>query len=214
VDGKLTVQSLTLQNGLTGDLGGAIRNAGTLNANSVTFRSNKGANGGAIANMAGATATIFASRFDANAASSVGGAAIINFAELTSRSSTFTNNTAPINGGAINTQPGGITTIIGGLFTGDTAGSLGGALSNLGTLNITAAVIYGNTGSSGGAIATGNDNLQLVGTIIFNNTPDNCDPSSFCSSPYSVGLPHTTTLALSCPPTVSGGDIKSISKSC
>ncbi len=52
------------------------------------------------------------------------------------KKSDFDSNSAPLNGGGVNVQPGGTTTITGSTFESNTSGSLGGGLSNLGTLTL------------------------------------------------------------------------------
>ena len=49
-------------------------------------------------------------------------------------------------------------------------------MSNLGTTVLTGSTVTRNQGSSGGGIATGNTNVTLRGTVVRNNTPDNCNP--------------------------------------
>jgi hypothetical protein len=173
---KLHLEGVTLDGGAIAGLGGGIRNAGTLELHKVIFKANLAANGGGVANLAGATAKINLCQFISNSTTSVGGGAMINFGTLNLYSSIVFNNTAPINGGGINTQPSGDTSIVLSKLTGNTSGSLGGAISNLGKTSISASTITSNTGSAGGAIATGNSNVDIFLSIIKNNQPDNCNP--------------------------------------
>jgi hypothetical protein len=174
---SLRLENVTVQNGSTAALGGGILNAGTLTVSGVTFANNQAANGAGLANTAGATARLKGVVFVANTTTSVGGGAFINFATLTVNTGEFRGNTAPINGGAVNTQPGGATTIKNGTFEDNISGSLGGALSNLGSTTLIASTIRHNQGSGGGGIATGNANVFLKGSTKFvNNTPTNCNP--------------------------------------
>jgi hypothetical protein len=92
--------------------------------------------------------------------------------------SLFTANTGPINGGAINTQPSGVTTLFNSTFVGNTSGSLGGTLSNLGTTTVVASTLQGNRGSAGAAIATGNSGVTLRASILASGqNGGNCSPS-------------------------------------
>src|SRR6266568_3968939 len=142
----------------------------------ANFSGNTAGNGGAIANSAAATATISATLINNNTTTGVGGGGIINSGLLTLSGSTVNANTAPINGGGLNTQAAGITRIFQTTFTNNTSGSLGGGISNLGTTSLAGSQVRLNTGSAGGGIATGNNNITLTNTIVRDNTPDNCSP--------------------------------------
>jgi hypothetical protein len=175
--GTLGLSSVSVEDGRTSGLGGAILNAGTVVLNHASLSDNTAANGGGIANNAGATARVSNSDIVENTTTSVGGGAIINFASLTVNGSILSGNTAPINGGGINTQPGGTTRLNETTVSHNTSGSLGGGLSNLGTTSLDGSTVTQNKGSSGGGIATGNTNVTLRGgTVVRNNTPDNCSP--------------------------------------
>jgi hypothetical protein len=176
--GRLRLQSVTVQNGNTSGLGGGIRNAGTLTLAGVTLTDNTAANGGAIANLAGATATIAGSRLTLNTTTSVGGGGVINSGVLTAVQSVISRNTAPINGGGVNTQSSGNTRLVGSLVERNTSGSLGGGISNLGTTLVDRTVVRLNQGSAGGGIATGNTNVTLRSSVVRDNTPDNCNPQN------------------------------------
>ncbi len=177
VGGTLRIQSVRLVNGsAAGGLGGAILNAGTLTVVSSVFFSNAAGNGGGISNSAGANAIVSRSRFSSNMTTGVGGGGIINFGVLLATRTEFSSNTAPINGGAINTQPGGNTTLNQSTVANNTSGGLGGGLSNLGSTSLVNSRVEFNTGSGGGGIATGNANVFLTNTVVENNIPDNCSP--------------------------------------
>src|SRR4029079_12000458 len=134
--GTLKLRKLTVANGQISDLGGAIRNAGTLILKNVFLRYKNAFNGGAVTNLDGTTTTVYDSFFLANSTTSVGGGGIINYGTLNIFDSSFVSNQAPINGGGINTQSSGVTTITESAFFNNTSGGLGGALSNIGILNI------------------------------------------------------------------------------
>jgi hypothetical protein len=173
---RLRVAGITILNGSTAGLGGGIQNAGRLGLLQTTLSGNSAGNGGAVANSAAGTATISRSLVTANAATGVGGGGVINFGVLTVSGSALRFNTAPINGGAVNTQPSGTTQLIQSTVSRNTSGGLGGGVSNLGTTTLHRTLVEHNRGSAGGAIATGNTNVVLSRSIVRNNQPDNCNP--------------------------------------
>jgi hypothetical protein len=174
--GTLRIAGISINNGRTTGLGGGIQNAGTLGLDQTSFVGNRAANGGAVSNTAGARAVITRSTLATNTATSVGGAAIINFGDLTVLLSRLTGNQAPVNGGGINTQPGGVSRLVRSIVDHNTSGGLGGGISNLGTTSLDRTVVRFNRGSGGGGIATGNTNVTLRRSVVTNNTPDNCSP--------------------------------------
>lgn len=175
----LTLRHFTIENGNTAGLGGGILDNGALILDNITLSHNRAGNGGGISVSSGATAQLLTTTFLSNTTTGVGGGGAINFGELNIRNAFFSGNTAPINGGAINTQPGGTTTILLSLITNNTSNGLGGALSNLGTTNVLQSIVDYNKGSAGGGIATGNNNVTISktsNTAILFNQPDNCSP--------------------------------------
>lgn len=88
----------------------------------------------------------------------------------------FSANSAPINGGAVNTQPSGTTRLVQSAFDHNRSGSLGGGVSNLGTTVLERSVVRCNQGSGGGGIATGNANVSLFRSIVRDNIPGDCSP--------------------------------------
>jgi hypothetical protein len=172
----LHVTSVSLLDGSTAGLGGGISNAGTLTLNAVILSGNTAGNGGGLSNAAGATATVTASHFTANTTTSVGGGGVLNSGNLRVIGSTFSGNTAPINGGGLNNQAAGTARLFWTSFTGNVSGGLGGGISNLGTTSIVGGSIRFNKGSGGGGIATSNTHVTLHQTIVRNNTPNNCSP--------------------------------------
>lgn len=176
--GTLGVQGISILNGSSTGLGGGIQNAGTAVLYQTTLSGNRAGNGGAFANLAGAKATISHTLINANNTTSVGGGGIINSGTLTMDQSVLSGNSAPINGGALNTQPGGVSRLIQSTFTRNISGGLGGAMSNLGTTSLVRTLVQLNKGSGGGGIATGNTNVTLQNSSVRNNTPDNCSPSN------------------------------------
>lgn len=176
--GRLRVIGVAVLDGLTTGLGGGVQNAGTLLLRRVTVSGDRAANGGGVANLPGARATVSRSLFVGNTAGSSAGGALLNFGVLTVSTSVVKANTAPVNAGGINTQPGGATTVTRSTVEDNTAGSLGGGLSNLGTLTVNHSVVERNRGSGGGGIATGNAGVLLSRSVVRNNQPDNCGPAN------------------------------------
>lgn len=149
--------------------GGALRNQGTIDSIAgTTFEGNTAGNGGALWNGAGGTIasitdTTFTGNKSTNAA--VGGGAITNAGEITKiNATTFTDNSAAGNGGAIyNVVSGGGQASIAlsnTTFTDNTAGKLGGAIYNDGSLSFTGT----NTFSGNTAAGQAND-IYNAGSI-------------------------------------------------
>lgn len=176
----LRVAGLTILNGSTAYLGGGVQNAGTLVLRQVTLEGNAAGNGGGLANITGAAATISRSLINANTTTGLGGGGILNSGTLTVIGTVFSANTAPINGGGVNTQASGVTKLIQTTVAHNTSGSLGGGISNLGTTSLERTVVYSNQGSAGGGIATSNTNLTLHRSVVRNNIPDDCSPVPGC----------------------------------
>jgi predicted outer membrane repeat protein len=174
--GTLSLTGITVRDGSTTGLGGGILNAGTVHLTGVVFSGNKAGNGGALSNSTGATADIYNALFEGNTTTGVGGGGILNSGILTVHGGVFSGNTAPVNGGAVNTQPRGTSRLNQSTFDGNVSRGLGGAMSNLGTTSLNGTVVRMNTGSSGGGIATGNANVTLQNSYVSDNTPDNCYP--------------------------------------
>ncbi len=196
VDATATVKvaGLTIENGSTTGTGGAIENKGALTVVDSTFSENSAANGGAIANIAGGTLTVEDSTFSGNVATSVGGGAIISFGTTTVVRSTLVENHAPVNGGGINVQPSSAVTVVGSTLAGNVSVSLGGAISNLGTLYVVGSTIVGNAASGGSAIATGNNEATFVTDLIGpQESGEACSPtgSAFVDAGYNLDVDGT-----------------------
>jgi hypothetical protein len=176
--GTLRVLGVAVLDGRTGVLGGGIQNAGTLVVRQSTLSGNTAMNGGAIANLAGATATISRSLFSGNTTTSAGGGGLINLGTATVFGSVFVANTAPINGGAVNTQPTAVTRLIQTTVDRNTSGGPGGGISNLGTTSLVRTLVRFNRGPAGGGIATGNTRVTLARSLVRNNLAGNCSPAS------------------------------------
>jgi hypothetical protein len=173
---ELRVTGIFILNGSSTGVGGGILNGGMLDLDQSTLSGNTATNGGALANSAGATARVSRSRLTANSTGSVGGGAVINFGTLIVTESVISANTAPINGGGVNVQPGGTAELVRSTVDRNTSGSLGGGISNLGNTVLIRSLVTHNRGSGGGGIATGNSNVLLDRTVVRDNIPDNCSP--------------------------------------
>jgi hypothetical protein len=174
--GSLSLSGVTVRNGSTTALGGAILNAGLLQLANVVLSGNAAANGGALANASGASANVLDAVIEENTTTGVGGGGIINSGTLRLAGSRVYGNSAPINGGGLNTQASGTSQITQSSFSRNVSGGLGGAMSNLGTTSLTQTVVRQNTGSGGGGIATGNGNVALHASVVSGNIPGNCSP--------------------------------------
>jgi hypothetical protein len=174
--GALSLSGVTVRNGSTTGLGGAILNAGRLQITNVVLSGNAAGNGGALANASGASANVLDAVIEENTTTGVGGGGIINSGTLRLAGSRVYSNSAPINGGGLNTQASGISQITQSSFSRNVSGSLGGAISNLGSTSLTQTVVRQNSGYRGGGIATANSNVALHASVFSGNTPDNCNP--------------------------------------
>jgi hypothetical protein len=167
--GDLTLSGVTILDGSTNAIGGGIQNAGALDVRRCIFAGNAASSGGAIAAQAGSLTTINECTFEENTTTGVGGGALITFGIAMVSNSTFVRNMAPINGGAINVQSGGLATVINCTFFDNSSGSLGGTISNLGVLVVLDSTFSQNQASAGSAIATANDQMTINNNIFADN---------------------------------------------
>lgn len=99
--------------------------------------------------------------------------AVTNSGTLTLKAgATLTGASSSANGAAIRNNAGGTLTIAGGAISGNSSAGLGGAVYNLGRLNMTDGIFTGNTAQGGGAIAGGGV-IQLGGGAIEDNQAQN-----------------------------------------
>lgn len=162
--------STTADNGV----GGAIYNSQASNKLTVeetNFNSNKSANGGAIATDGALDITN--STFTQNSASGNGGA-IYNIKNTTNiNSSTFTSNSA-VNGGAVANDS--TINISNSKFNDNSASANGGAVYNKGNLTVTDSEFTNNSAVKGGAIysegGTVNINAQNKNITFSGNTAE------------------------------------------
>ncbi len=138
--GQVGISGSTFQANTAQDSGGAILNAGIMALESVTFKGNKAALGGAI----------------------------IDFSELTIKSSTFDANEASKSGGALYVFAGGDVKVSGSAFRNNTALDNGGAIYNEGEkLVLQSSNFAGNAAASAGAIFNITD-LTVGTSVTFN----------------------------------------------
>jgi hypothetical protein len=184
--GHLTLQSLTLSNGLADDGlngGGAIYSHGSLSVSSGTFTGNSspaatGTSGGAI-NSSGAL-TVTLSTFSGNSGQEGGG--IFNQSTTSTASitqSTFSGNTGSIFGGGALVSADGTTNVTGDTFVGNTTGASGGggAIDNDATVNVSDSTFFGNTGGTNGGGAVQNFGTATIrySTLSGNSSPFGAD---------------------------------------
>ena len=95
--------------------------------------------------------------------------AILNEGNLTINSCNFTNNTAPNDGGAIDSYDGTLT-VNSSTFINNVATDTGGAIDNeVGTLTVNGSNFTSNTALVGGAIYNDFSNLNVNGSTFINN---------------------------------------------
>lgn len=190
--GSLTLNSVTLRNGLADDGvngGGAIFSRGSLIATRVTFSGNSspaatGTSGGAI-NSSGSL-TVSLSTFTGNLAQEGGGIFNQSTTGITTvTDTTFSGNTATIFGGGAVVSADGTTNLTRDTFSGNkatgTAG--GGAIDNDATVNVTDSTFTGNTAGTNGGGAVQNFGTA---TISWSTLSGN-------SSPFGANLHNVTT---------------------
>ncbi|MFL5845286.1 MAG: Ig-like domain repeat protein [Solirubrobacteraceae bacterium] len=178
VASTVTLEGLTIRDGSTAGQGGGILNNGELTITRSTFVNNTASNGGAISSSSGSTLAVRDSTFSDNSATSVGGGALIVLGAATIERSALINNHAAVNGGGVNVQPAATLTVAHSTLAQNTSGSLGGAFSNLGTLNVESSTIAYNSASSGSTVASGNNNVTFAADIIGPQTAGGaCNPA-------------------------------------
>ena len=180
--GSLTLNSVTLSNGLADDGvngGGAILSHGSLSVTESTFSGNSspsitGTSGGAI-NSAGPL-TVSLSTFTGNTAQE--GGAIFNQSTTgaaTVTDSTFAGNTATIFGGGALVSAQGTTNLARDTFSQNSAAGTagGGAIDNDAILNVTDSTFAGNTAGTNGGGAVQNFGTATISwsTLSGNNAP-------------------------------------------
>jgi hypothetical protein len=176
--GSLTLTGVTVANGFTpsDQEGGGIKDEGTLALRNVQLTGNRALNGGGLFVGPRAHAAVSFTQFSGNAVGSLGGA-VINEGALVMDHSRLTGNTAPQEGGGVNTQPSGTSQISSSAVFRNRAGTKGGGLSNRGTTVLFGdRVLFNTAGSAGGGIASITGTVSLRFTLVVANSPDNCSP--------------------------------------
>lgn len=148
--------------------GGAVHHsAGTVELRRTTFRRNEGFDGGAIFVDAGASLVVSGSTFDTNAAGY--GGAIEARGNVRVSGSRFESNSATGDGGAVWIFTDGFLQVRTSVFEGNSAGTLGGAISTLdstGEAEVGFTSFVGNTSDQHGGAIYSNGRL-LVGNATF-----------------------------------------------
>ncbi len=169
--GRLTLERCVVEDNVSGDDGGGIRNDGTLRIADSVLRRNQarwfGGVGGAVQNaeqLGPAELVVERSSLLDNEASAVGGAL---WAEGTVRivDSTLRGNRAGSRGGAV--QSYGALEIVGSTITGNRAEVTAGGIHSFGTASLAGSIVAGNlapvAADCGGRFATLGQNL--LGTL-------------------------------------------------
>jgi CSLREA domain-containing protein len=180
-DASLTLDGLTIADGVAANAGG-ILNSGTLLVTNSTLSGNRTenfGNGGGIWNTAGGILTVEDSTFSGNGAPEgtepmTLGAGVYNDGEALVENSTFSDNDADHGGGVFNAAGGRLTVRVSS-FSGNSAGE-GGAINNRGPLSIENSAFFGNntTIGVGGAISNRDGSALTVANSTFSG---NCGAS-------------------------------------
>lgn len=151
--GDATISGVTIRNG-SADVGGGVRNSGTLTLQRVTVTANTATNqGGGLFNTSTGTLTIADSIVSANTATNYGG--------------------------GVGNDAGGTLTVLRSLVTANTAQQGAGGVGTAGTAGLTNATIVANTvtqgsvytnGDGGGVLVIGAGKLTLLNDTITGNT--------------------------------------------
>ena len=178
---RLSVAGISILNGSRGaaDSGGGIltNTNSVLVLDRVTMAGNSGSAGGAVSIVAG-RAAISRSVFTANSAINFSGGAIfiIGPSVLNLATSLVNGNSAPVDGGGLNVQPGATANITQSTFRVNQTGSAGGGVGGGGRTTFTRTLVERNRAAVGGGIFGNPTRTTLINSIIRNNIPDNCLP--------------------------------------
>ena len=152
--------------------GGIFNSGGTLDVTNSTFSGNKSTNdwGGAIVNGSFSTATVSDSTFSDNSAGAEGGA-IRNDGTLDVTNSTFSENSASLRGGGIWQGSATRLTVTNSTFSGNSATEGAGIFNRGGgTLDVTNSTFSENSANLRGGGIFSNTNLSGETTTITNST--------------------------------------------
>ena len=181
--GSLTLENLTLQNGVTSGSGasgngGAIHNRGTLTLVDTTIINNiANVEGGAIYNDTNAVISITDSIVSNNTAIADDGGAIDNHGSLVISGSTLEyNSSTNDDGGAIWNDSNATLSITDSILRYNTANDFGGAIRTFGTVTINNSNIDNNTANQdGGAISSDTGIVTITDGSLNNNSAVNDD---------------------------------------
>ena len=185
--GSLTINDLTLQNGIADETGtafpssgGSIYNAGSyLEVNSSTLQDNQaGHHGGAIFAISGATTYINGSTISDNTAPRGGGIFIYHGGLLSVDNSEISDNSASAGGGGISLEHGAELIVNASLFASNHSGRRGGGIFKDGGVDrlpttITGTTFRDNTADwSGGGVFIWRTPLTISDSQFSNNQAD------------------------------------------
>ena len=168
---SVTIQGLTISNGLAPDFGcgGGILNAGSLLSviNCTVSGNSTDGTGGGICAESNATLTIDSSTLSGNYAGDYGGG-IANSGTLTINNSTLSGNRGEFAAGAILNGFNGDAslTVSNSTLSGNTTQLHGGGIFNGGQSAISNSTLSGNSGMTGGAIVNRLGTLDIESTIL------------------------------------------------
>jgi hypothetical protein len=182
--GTLRVDGIFILNGApaAGVPGGGIQDAGSLTLNQVTLSGNvaTGAAGGGLNITATGRALVNRTVVSGNTATGAGsGGGINNSGLLTIDESRLSfNNAGTGGGGGLATQAGATSQVIQSTLDHNTTTGNGGGISNAGTTTLIRTLVERNTAAlnGGGVFNVAPGTVTLSGSIIRNNTPNNCFP--------------------------------------
>jgi hypothetical protein len=219
----VNLSGMTIENGMSPATngGGGIFNWGTLAITNCTISGNSttpGTSGGGIGSFG--PLTVAGSTISGNSASSNGGGIATGNALIVT-DSTVTNNSSGAVGGGISADDGltlsrstlsnnkalrggglaqaGLRAgkITNSTFSGNVAAEYGGAIFNVAAVGQTAiqnSTIAGNTASSDGGLFGQNPVLNVLGTLLANNSAGNCSPRA-TSQGYNISDDNTCGFA-------------------
>ena len=176
----VSVNNITFAQFKTSAAGGAIYNNGTVMLDYVTFINNSASRGGAVYNAANAVfsstgGVVFSANNATTALAGYGGGAIYNLGTAALDFVTFENNISSKNGGAVYNNTNAVFLSTGVVFTSNTANGTvvqqdgGGAIYNIGTVEILSGSFLWNTAFNGGAIYNRNGIASISDSLFENN---------------------------------------------
>ena len=174
--GTVTMTDGTVSNNTGGEFGGGITNVDTFDISKSSVEGNTAGHGAGISNNG--TMTLSESTVRNNTGNIRGGGIYNRFGRLTLTNSTVSGNTVPFGGGVYNES--GVVTLGSSTVSNNTAGEFGGGIYNV-------------------------DTVQLINTIIADNSPADCrfavtslghnlDSDDTCTLTEPTDLPNTDPL--------------------